>query len=328
MTEQDLKRKAPGRLMPVTIRSRLLLEVASELSGDKEQPYQQASVQLHIPNTGGTRPLTMISSNAFSGIHAVAKGEADLAMTNPCSSLALAVRGKGVFKEPLPVAAIGIIPSYDVCLFAARPETGLAAVEEIAAKRPKLALSLRGQADHWINFLFDDIAAVTGFSLADIERWGGEWRKEGWVPFTHSERYQDLIGGRFTAMFDESANSWCDQAAEAGMRILTLSEATVQKLEAMGYRRGLLLKELYPHLPHDILTIEFSGWPVIVHADAPDDVVTHICAAFDARKDRIAWQGFGPLPVERWARDNIDTPLLFPIHPAAERYWRSRGYLD
>src|SRR5437899_504465 len=144
MAEQDLKRKDPGRLMPVTIRSRLLLEVASELAGDKEQPYQQASVQLHIPNTGG-RPLTMVSSNAFSGIYAVAKGEADLAMTNPCSSLALAVRGKGVFKQKQPVAAIGIIPSYDNCLFVVRPETGLASVEEIAVKRPKLSLSLRGQ---------------------------------------------------------------------------------------------------------------------------------------------------------------------------------------
>ncbi len=326
MAEQDLKRKAPGRLMPVTIRSRLLLEVAAELAGDKEQPYQQASVQLHIPNTGG-RPLTMVSSNAFSGIYAVAKGEADLAMTNPCSSLALAVRGEGVFKNKQPVAAIGIIPSYDNCLFVVRPETGLTSIEEIATERPKLILSLRGQRDHWINFLFDDIAAIAGFSLADVKAWGGDWRKEGWVPFTNSERYQSLISGGFNAMFDESANSWCEQAAEAGMRVLTMSEETVRKLEAMGYRRGMLLKELYPHLPHDILTIEFSGWPIIVHAEAPDDIVTRICAAFDARKQQIAWQGFGPLPVERWCRDNIDTPVLFPIHPAAERYWRSRGYL-
>ena len=326
MAEQDLKRKAPGRLMPVTIRSRLLLELASELAGNREQPYQQATVQLHVQNTGG-KPLTLVSSNAFSGILAVARGEADLAMTNPSSSLALAVRGKGIFKEPQPVASIGVIPSYDVCLFVVRPETGLRSIEEIAVKRPTLSLSLRGQLDHWINFLFDDIAAATGFSLADIRAWGGDWRKEGWVPFTNSERYNGLIDGSFNAMFDESANSWCDQAAEAGMTVLSMAEETVQKLEAMGYRRGLLLKELYPHLPHDILTIEFSGWPVIVHAQAPDEVVTNICAALDARKDKIAWQGFGPLPVERWIQDNIDTPQLFPTHPAAERYWRSRGCL-
>ena len=327
MAEQDLRRKAPGRLMPVTIRSRLLLELASELAGDKQQPYQQATIQL-FGQASGAPPLILASSNAYSGILAVARGEAHLAMTNPCASLALAVRGTGIFTEKLPLAAIGIIPSYDLCRFAARPETGLASIEEIAAKRPKLALSLRGQRDHWINVLFDDIAAACGFSLDDIRQWGGAWVKEGGVPFAGSERYRSFIDGRFTAMFDESANSWCDQAASSGMRILAMSEETVRKLEAMGYRRGLLQKELYPHLPHDILTIEFSGWPVIVHASAPDDVVTSICAALDARKDRIAWQGAGPLPVERWCRDNIDTPLLFPIHPAAERFWRARGYLD
>jgi TRAP-type uncharacterized transport system substrate-binding protein len=33
------------------------------------------------------------------------------------------------------------------------------------------------------------------------------------------------------------------------------------------------------------------------------------------------------LPVERMAREALDTPQTVPLHPAAELYWRSRGYL-
>jgi TRAP-type uncharacterized transport system substrate-binding protein len=31
--------------------------------------------------------------------------------------------------------------------------------------------------------------------------------------------------------------------------------------------------------------------------------------------------------VERMAREALDTPQTVPLHPAAERFWRGRGYL-
>ncbi len=49
--------------------------------------------------------------------------------------------------------------------------------------------------------------------------------------------------------------------------------------------------------------------------------------ALEARKDRIPWQGEGPLPLERMCRDTPETPLDIPLHPAAERFWHDRGYL-
>jgi TRAP-type uncharacterized transport system substrate-binding protein len=96
----------------------------------------------------------------------------------------------------------------------------------------------------------------------------------------------------------------------------------------MGYRRNLIRKSVFPRLPGDVQTLDFSGWPVFVHAEAPDQLVADICTALDQRKDFIAWEGEGPLPVERMCRDTEDTPLDVPLHPAAERYWRQRGYLD
>ena len=72
---------------------------------------------------------------------------------------------------------------------------------------------------------------------------------------------------------------------------------------------------------------DFSGWPVYTHAATPDDVVTGFCQALEGCKDRIPWQGEGPLPLERMCKDSPEGPLDIPLHPAAEQFWRERGYL-
>ena len=79
--------------------------------------------------------------------------------------------------------------------------------------------------------------------------------------------------------------------------------------------------------PGDVVSLDFSGWAVFTRADAPDDFITAFCRALEARKDRIPWQGEGPLPLERMCRNTADAPLVIPLHPAAERFWRDCGYL-
>jgi TRAP-type uncharacterized transport system substrate-binding protein len=111
------------------------------------------------------------------------------------------------------------------------------------------------------------------------------------------------------------------------MTILPIGEATMRKLEAMGYRRAMLRKTMYPALAEDVLTVDFSGWPIFVREDLPDRRVTQICTALEARKERIAWQGPGPLPLARMVGDSPDAPMGVPLHAAAERFWRDRGYL-
>ena len=95
----------------------------------------------------------------------------------------------------------------------------------------------------------------------------------------------------------------------------------------MGFRRALLSKAKYPLLEADVLTIEFSGWPIFVHVDLPDVKARAICEALDARCHLIPWQGDGALPIKTMVRDTPATPHFIPRHPAAETYWRERGYI-
>jgi TRAP-type uncharacterized transport system substrate-binding protein len=314
---------------PNVTRSRLVLEIASEMTGsaacDVAPDYVQPRVVLR-PIRGG-KPVTFLGTSTAEGIFAVASREVDLAVINPAAVLSVALRGKGIFKEPMPLRAIGVIPSWDQFVFAVRPETGLSTFEEIARRKPKLRVVMRGMQDHTLHHMFDDVAAAAGFSRDDIKSWGGEVRKAGTVPWTHTETFKSLIRGDIDAIFDEAATIWVPQALDAGIRILPLAEATVATLEAMGYRRAVLPKSTYHKLPQDVLSLDYSGWTVFVHAEADDDLVAQICAGLVARKTRIPWEEPGDMPVERMAREAPDTPQTVPLHPAAERFWRSRGYL-
>jgi TRAP-type uncharacterized transport system substrate-binding protein len=314
---------------PNITRSRLVLEVASEMVGGDAlgdvPAYFQAKAVLR-PAKGG-KPVTLFGSSTAEGILAVARREVDLGIINPSAVLAVAARGQGEFATPQPVQAIAVIPSWDQFVFAVRPETGLEAFEDIARKKPRLRVAMRSMQDHTLHRMFDDVAAAAGFSRQEIEAWGGGVRKTGGLPWPGTPTFDALLRGDVDAIFDEAASYWVNEALDAGIKILPLAEATVRKLEAMGYRRALLPKSAFAKLPSDVLTLDFSGWTVFVHAEADDALVTQICTALDARKMRIPWEGDGPLPVERMGREALDTPQTVPLHPAAERFWRSRGYL-
>ena len=153
-------------------RSRLVLEIASEIAGgdaaDAVPDYILPKVVLR--HSRGGKPVTLSASSSAEGIFAVAAREVDLAMINPASVLSVALQGKGIFKRPMPVRAIAVIPSWDAFVFAVRPETGLTRFEDIAARKPKLRILMRATPDHCLHHMFDDVAAATDFSRDDIER--------------------------------------------------------------------------------------------------------------------------------------------------------------
>ena len=128
-------------------------------------------------------------------------------------------------------------------------------------------------------------------------------------------------------IIDEAVHSWLNVALESEMRVLPLDESMLTQLETLGFRRAVLPKAHYPKLESDVPTLDFSGFPVYTHANVPDSLVTAVCAALEARKEKIIWQEPGPLPIESMCRDTPSGPLNIPLHPAAERFWRERGYL-
>ena len=211
--------------------------------------------------------------------------------------------------------------------FAVTEKTGLRSLRDIRGRRYPLRVSMRGQKDHALHPIVDLVFTAAGFSLADIISWGGLVRYDDGLPLK-SNRFGAMQRGEVDMIVDEAVRGWIDTAAEAGMRALPLDEAMLTKLEKLGLRRAVIPKARYPKMLQDVPTLDFSGFAVYTHAEVPDAIITAICAALEARKDRIGWQEPGPLPLERMCHDTGDGPLTIPLHPAAERFWRGRGYLD
>ena len=182
--------------------------------------------------------MALFGSSTIEGVEAVACQEASLAMVNPAAVLTFAYRGLPPFARPLPVRLIGVIPSYDQILFAVRADTGLRAFEEIGTRRYPLRIAMRGQPNHCLHLMFAQIALAAGFSVEDLRSWGGAICKKGGVPRPDSVQFQALDRGEVDAIFDEGVSFWLEEALRRGMTILSLSNATLGRLEQAGFRRA------------------------------------------------------------------------------------------
>jgi TRAP-type uncharacterized transport system substrate-binding protein len=308
-----------------TIRSRLVLEIASELVDRRGWPHRQALVRLR-PQGADRWAVSLFASDGPAAIEQVATGEVQVAISNPSGFLALAERGTGPFTAAIPLRAITVIPSPDQLAFAVAAGTDLKSLQDIRERRYPLRVSVRGQRDHALHPITKEVFAAAGFSFDDIVSWGGQVRYDPGLP-RKDNRLDAVARGEIDMVIDEAVRGWVDLAAGNAMRVLPLDEVVLTRLEALGLRRAAIPKRRYPNLPEDVPTLDFSGFAVYTHANVADDVVTEICSALESRKDRIGWQEPGPLPLDLMCRDTPDAPLVIPLHPAAERFWRERGYL-
>jgi len=312
-----------ARSNPAVTRSQLVLEMAYEIIRDPAWAPKQVRIDFREP--GGDRPweLRFFGSDAPSAIDEVASREVQVAIVNPAEPLALAARGKGPFESPIPLRIISVIPSLDQFAFVVSDRLGINSLEELRDRRVPLRYSMRDRPDHATYFLVREVFRALGFSVEDVEQWGGGLSMQAGFPPDVGR----VVRGEVDAIFDEAVRNWVPAALKAGMRVLPIDGDLARTLEDIGFRRAVLRKEIYPELPMDIPTLDFSGWPVFTHADTPDALVRACCAALEASKERVPWEGEGPLPVERMCIDGPDTPLTVPLHPAAEQFWRERGYI-
>ncbi len=310
-----------------SMRVNFLVQIAHAMSVDRSdpnRPYADLRVTLGSVTDGTYRRTLTFANGDYQLAYDVARGELDLATINPASYLTMAYRGTGPFHEPLPLRVIATMPTHDVMLFAVSPRTGLTSVADIKERRYPLHVSIRRSPAHGTRFVIDEVLAANGFSLQDLESWGGRFH---YVEAPNTEdRMSAIRDGSIEAVFDEGVKGWGYVAAEAGMRFLDLDPAARQRLNDVGWAISPV-RPLFPDAPADMRAPSFSGWPAFTRADLPDEVAYQMVKAIEASWQRMVWDWDSPEPVAlaELCEGTDAAPRDVPLHPGAQRYYRERG---
>lgn len=269
-------------------------------------------------------------SNCFDGLISVARGEYDIGITTPFWLGSLAAEGREPFTEPLQVCSMGGFAHEDQLVFAVRRETGITSIQDIKEKRYPLRVStpLR-ETRHPGVWCAERVLEEYGFSLDDIEAWGGKVLRDR--PKNQKHPKAVPVSPEFDGVFDEAimTNRWKNLTRMYDLRFLPIEEAVVRRLEARGWRRRMLKRGTLPGVDQDVLGIDFSGWYLYCRRDLDDEVAYNTIKAIDDQQGSI--NEWFPDPSSGMTSP-VDMRMLprnlpLPLHPGAEAYYREKNYL-
>jgi len=184
-----------------------------------------------VPDPSNTQVSLVIASGdtEIGGIGTpmiVGKKRFHFSFCNPAGIGRMAVLGRGFYKSKIPLRAIGVFPSWDRLVFAVHRDTGIHSLEEIKERKYPLIVSTRMLGKYRGTVLaVEEILKAYGFSLSDIEQWGGKILR---VTNPGSpQRAEHITQGHANAVFDEGIKNWGSRALNSGMRFLPISDTVL-----------------------------------------------------------------------------------------------------
>jgi len=302
------------------------MAVAMTVSRDfQERTYREMRISLGSSRDGEYKPMVTLAGDMPNVAEAVVRGEIDLGNFNPSAYLTMAYRGLGPYPEPLPLRAIGVMPSLDWHVFAVSKKLGLKSVSDIKEKQVPLHISLRIDPKNPTRFVVDEVLSAYGFSLADIESWGGSLQL--------IERPRDPVrvngmrDGTINAVFDEGISGWGHIALESGLEFLQLGDPAIKRMKDLGWPIIQVSRSEFPELSDDLLAVSFSGWPLFTRADLSEQHAYQMTKALDAVRPLVEWDSETKVELRDLCVNSDACPLDIPLHPGAERYYREQGAL-
>lgn len=311
------------------VRSRMLWEIALGMAGDQSIPYYgNRDIAIYIGNGSGEefKPSLRMAPGSPILSKGIVRGDLDAAFVNPSALLTQAYRGTGLYEgAPLPVRVIASFPSWDRFVIGVKAGLGITSLADVKEQRMPLRISIREDTTHSTRVLLDQLLPMNGFTVADVEAWGGSIQLNG--PPNDPRRMTEIRDGTLDIVFDEGIPVWLDTAVEHGYMPLELEDGIMKQMEDIGWRKVVLPKSVFKGLDRDYETIDYSGWPLYTRESLPDDVAYSMCAAIGARVDEIKWEDGAYTGLDQIGRDTESTPLDVPLHPGAEKWYREQGHL-
>jgi uncharacterized protein len=285
----------------------------------------------------GAAPVAIIAP-ALNRLDWISGGELDLGWVFPAVRAGWAYEGKRSWAgKPLTnLRAVARFPRTDRQLVALAPWCPVKDLGQIGREKRAVRLGLRTD-----EFYEHEHALLRqyGYSLADIEAWGGRWWHAG-VGMTALDeeirsRSVDVVIGHAS-----TEGVWRTVAAN-GFRFIGLEERVAAGLEQEGYSRNVVPAGFLPCIGEPLTTIDLSDNLLTTRAEADDGVIYTIAKTIDRNRKRIeeasvtvSYTYNQPLPVPFLTYSSTLTQAItkqwdtkIPLHPGAARYYREAGHL-
>ncbi len=285
-----------------------------------------------LPGAGGSAGPPFAFNIAISpawcsgiqGARLVGRRKIDIAWLNPSCIASMAYHGRGAFRKALPLRALAVFPSNDRMVVAVAKKHGIRSMDELKRRKPALTVSVA--TNDCVNFAINAALRAHGMSLKTFEEWGGV--VEPVVRPSNPRRLDGIRTGDVDAVIDEGLPSWAGAAVEQEMAFLHFSPKAMASLDRYGFSRAPLDGLLFDgKLPEPVTAVDFSGWPIVTHADLPDELAYQVVGVLEQMRENIEYDTPGIPPMTQFCTDTPDGPLDLPLHPGAERYYREKGYL-
>jgi len=264
-------------------------------------------------------------------VKAVGRGNVDVALATPAAFARMALDGRGPYKaEPLPLLhALGTVPQLDRLVLAIDASENIQSFEDLRQRRP--ALRIATSPNDGVNHVGLAAHTILDHAGISVEGWGGRFL-EAERPNTCIEL---IMRGEANAVFHEAIMTpWWRELAEArDVRFVPIESAVLDRLEGeLGWPRATLPVGYFRNLERPLETLDFSDFVMIVRADMPDDIAELLAFCIAETSEALERQ-YRHIPPERSPVTYPLTPAglaktAIPLHPAAARYYASKGYID
>ncbi len=257
-----------------------------------------------------------------------------------------AYEGRGPWSgKPLKnLRAIARVPQDDRQMIALAPYAKLESLEQIAREKRPVRVAVRENprfgpgAEDW-GRVANAIFRQYGFSLKDIESWGGKcWA----VPTDFTAVDEEIKKKEVDVVIGEASTQpiWKNVAGH-GFRFLPLSESAMAGLEKEGYERNITPAGFLPGIAQPLLAVDESDFLLMTREETDEELIYAVAKIIDQNRRRIEegavvvqFMYNRPIPIpELVTRSPLTGPLSehwrtgVPLHRAAERYYREAGHI-
>lgn len=268
-----------------------------------------------------TRVATWNSRGFSDAVHAVGRGEVQVALTTPAAFAAAALDGRGVFSDEYypDLRALGVVPQRDRLVVAVHKDLGIDSFAQLRERKPELRLAT--SVHDGVNYVGLAAHEILTRSGADVTGWGGRLLEDE----RPCESLAHAKEGRANAIVHEAVMLPAWQEVGKEMNFLEVEEEVLDSVrDDFGWPAAHVDDGYFPGRSA-FRTLDFSDFLVLTRADLPEDVAYAIAWVLGETRHIIEGQYRHLAPERSPITYPLDPVTMgkapIPLHPGAGRYY-------